>query len=438
MNLLFKRLTGKLQSTDRMEEYIAQMEQDIARYHAVEQSPELAEYKQLKEKVASKEFCQKKQNLIQTKYKSTKYYMTYHELHIMQKDKTLQLYQQVKDSSQLKEYKAFRASGDYIKLSDKALVKKSPDLKNMLRFEQSKAYKAYVQYSTSLVPDKYERLRAQVADEAFQRENAFWANPKRWLTTEEHIDEVRLQQLSQLPDIVFYLAQDAKKIEEMEKYVLTFGEEFQWTHLAESKWKPGFCYKNKHLLQQHSFANEQQANNGGRNTGTINGTFTILTKREQITAPAWDTKKGFINKDFSYTSDVVNTADSFRQQEGLFMVKLRCSGRIHHAAWLGAESKLPLLTLFHFNGKNIVMGNTTNEGFEGTRVTGINPSQFYIYSLRWNRSELIWYVNNVEVYRTKHNIPREALYLALSSFIAARQRPYEGKLEVDWIRVYKR
>ena len=437
MNLFFKKLTGKLQSTEKLEAYIAQMEADIARYRAVEKSPELAEYKQLKEVVSSREFRQKKQNLTETKYKSTKYYLTLQELKRLENDKNLQMYLLMKDSQQLKDYLKFRAGDEYVKLSDKKLVKQSPDLKNMLRFENSKAYKAYLQYKSSVIPDKYETLKKEVLSETFQKENAFWANPKRWLTTPESVKETRFEQLASSPDIVFFLKQDVKRIEEMESYHLTFGEEFQWYKLGESKWKPGFCYKNKRLLQEHSFANEKQANNGGKNAGTINGTFTILTRREQVTAPAWDTTKGFVNKEFEFTSDVLNTAESFTQQEGLIMAKMRCFGHIHHAFWLGAESKLPMVNIFHYNGKKIVVGNFGLNGFDGTTIGGINPSQYYIYSLRWTRTELVWYVNNVEVYRTQRSVPREQLYLALASFISEKQRPQEGKFEVDWIRVYK-
>ena len=437
MNLLFKKLTGKLQSTEKLEAYIAQMEADIARYRAVEKSAELAEYKQLKQTVESPQFVQKKQTLTQTKYKATKYYLTIQELKRLEKDKTLQMYLQLKDSLQLKEYLQFRAGDEYVKLSDKKLVKQSPDLKNMLKFENSREYKAYLQYKSSTVPDRYETLKKQVADPDFQKENAFWANPQRWLTTEEYVQENRFKQLAALPDIIFFLSQEDNKNQKAEAYTPTFREEFQWFKLSESKWKPGFSYKNKKLLSQHSFANEQQANNGGKNAGTINGIFTILTKREKVTAPAWDVKKGFINKEYEYTSDILQTADTFRQEQGLFMIKLRCSGKIHHAAWLGADSKLPLITLFHFNGKNIVVGNMTPDGFQGEQLRGINPSVYHIYSLRWTRTELIWYVNNTEVYRLNRNIPREELYLALSSFISDKQRAEEGKLEVDWIRVYK-
>lgn len=437
MNLFFSKLIGRLQSTDKLEAYIARMETEIARYRQIEQSAEMEEYKQLKQIVESSEFVQKKTNLTQTKYKTTRYYQMLQELSGMEKNKNFQMYLALKDSQQLKDYQQFRNSDEYVRLSDKRQVSQSPDLKNMFNFENSKQYKAYLQYSSGTMPDRYESLKKEISDDTFQKENAFWSNEKRWLTTEEYVQETRFKQLSKLPDIQYYLKQDVKKIEQMEKYTLTFSDDFQWLKLTESQWKTGFSYKNKKLLGQHSFTNEKQANNGGKNAGTINGIFTILTKRESATAPAWDQKKGFVNKEFEYTSDVVQTADSFRQQEGLFMIKLRSTGKIHHAAWLGADSKLPLLTLFHFNGQNIVVGNTSADGFAGETITGINASSYYIYSIRWTKNELIWYVNNMEVYHTQHNIPAEALYLALSSFISEKQKAEEGKLEVDWVRVYK-
>lgn len=416
---------------------MAAAEAEIARYRRVESSEELREYKQLQETVSATEFQQKKERLIRTKYKDTESYRTLQELKTLRKNKALMLYMQVKDSAELKDYLTFRNSEDYLKLSDKKLVKASPELQKMQRFERSKAYKSYEEYKASTLSKRYEELEKLTGEEAFQKENAFWMNPKRWLSTDEHAAEARMAQLASSPDIRFFLSKDAKDIETKEAWKLTFADEMQWGRLDESAWKSGFSYKSKKLLAQHSFANEQQANNNGKNTGAAGGCLALLTKRETVTAPAWDEKKGFINKEFQYTSDVVQTADAFRQQEGLFMIKLRCTGAIHHAAWLGADGKLPLVNLFHFNGKKIVLGNVGIKGFDGITLSGIPSSQYYIYSLRWTKNELIWYVNNFEVFRTSANIPAESLYLALSSFIAANQKPQEGRLEVDWVRVYK-
>ena len=436
MNLFFKRLTGKLHSTKKMEQYIAAMEAEIARYRAVEASPELKEYCELKKSVESKAFAQNKYNLTHTKYKTTKPHLLTLEFRKLLHNKQLMLYLQVKDSAQLKDYLEFRQSPEYVQLSDKKLVRKSPQLKNMLTFEKSKAYKAYWAYKDSKLPTRYLELRELIGTNEFQEEKAFWKNPNRWLTTEGHVQEVRFAQLSSSSDIKFFLATDVKKIEKMESYIRVFNDDFDWFKLADSKWSSGFAYKSKQMKANHSFVNEQQANNGGLNTGTIGGFLTILTKKESATAPAWDPQKGFVTKDFEYTSDIIQTANTFRQKEGLFMVKLRTEGNIHHACWLGGYNKLPLINIFHFNGRNIVVGNLTDKGFDGTSVTGICARKYYIYSLRWTKKELIWYVNNIEVYRTNRNLPQEDLYLALCSFISEKQRATEGKMEVDWARVY--
>ncbi len=438
MNLFFKKLTGKLRSTEKFEKLMDETAAAVKRYHVLENSAELKEYIMLKEEVTSSEFLAKKKQYIKTKYKQTEQYQKLQALKKLRKNADLQTFLEVKDSPLLKDYQLFRNSENYVKLSDKNLVAQSPDLKRMKDFETSKAYKVYSKMQYSNLPAELANLQKQIADETFQRENQFWANENRWQTTEEYKQEMRYKQLCELPDIQFFIAQDEKKIRAYEQWETIFEDAFEWKHLADSPWTAGFSYKNKALKQVHSFVTEQQANNGGKNTGTINGALTLVTKEEVVNAAAWDEKKGFVLKEFNYTSDVITTADHFRQEGGLFVAKVRCEGAINHVAWLGTDEKLPLVKLFHFNGKNIFVGNATNNGFVGEKISGINPANYYIYALDWNKNELVWYINNVEIYRTNNNVPREALYLAFSSFISAAQRPQEGKLLVDWVKVYKK
>jgi hypothetical protein len=437
MNLFLSRLTGRLHSTDKMERNMIAQEERIARYRQIEQSPEMKEFQELKKVIESKEFQQKKYNWIHTKYKSTSTYETIRQYKQLLHDKDLQLYMELKDSQRLKEYLEFRQSPNYVKLQSKKDVRNSLELKQMADFENSKEYKAYLRYRDSKTPERFEALVKEVATPEYKQQHAFWSNPKRWKTTDEYQQEVRFKRLAAMADIQFYLKEDKAKIEAMETWITTFKDEFDWLRLADSQWEAGFAYDNPKLLRQHSFANEQQANNGGKNVGTVDNKLCLFTKHEKITAPAWDTKKGFINKDFDYTSDVIQTADSFRQQGGLFMAKVRVEGDIHHAVWLGSGKKLPMISLFHYNGKRITIGNYKENGFDGTTIRGISPSKYYIYSLRWNERELIWYVNNLEVYRTSYNLPKEKLFLALSSFIDEQQRAMEGTLNVAWIRVFQ-
>ena len=189
-------------------------------------------------------------------------------------------------------------------------------------------------------------------------------------------------------------------------------------------------------MGNHSFANEKQANNAGKNIFVENGVLNIATKHEKVKAPAWHPTKGFIENEFSFTSDILQSAEEFRQRGGVFTAKIRCSGKINHAFWLGTDNKLPHINIFHYDGKNIKVGNVSNNVIDGVKVSGINPSKFYIYKLYWSEKELIWSINDYEIYRTTSNIPAVEMYLVFNSFISQKQKGTTGSLEVDWVRVY--
>ena len=208
MNLFFKKLFGKLHSTERMERHIMEEQERIARFRQVEKSPELKEYLELKEIVESKEFFQKKFNLNRTEYKSTPTYATIRRYKELLHDKQLQMCLELEGSKRLQDYLAFRDSEDYIKLQSRKEVRNSLLLRQMYDFERSKEYKSYLRYRDSKVPDEYKALVAEVATDEFKKALAFWSNPKRWKTTDEYQQEVRYKQLAERADIIFYLAQD--------------------------------------------------------------------------------------------------------------------------------------------------------------------------------------------------------------------------------------
>ena len=143
MNLFFKKLTGALLTTEKVEARIAPMPANIARYRQIDTSEELAEYKGRRAIGNAREVQAEKQHLTQTKYKETAPYKTLAELRRLEKNKALQLYFFVGESALLAEYLAFRESEDYVKLADKKEVSKSPDLKRLQKFEKSKAYRTW-------------------------------------------------------------------------------------------------------------------------------------------------------------------------------------------------------------------------------------------------------------------------------------------------------
>lgn len=436
MNLFWKKLFGGITPTAKLEKNEADLVTAMLRYAEVENSVELAEYKQLFHVVKSAVFKENKKIHQNRKYKDTEEYQNSRKFQKLQNTPAIQLYYQVLDSIDLKRFIEFKSTPEYENLGNKKLVKVSEILKKMKQFEKSKAYKTYVRFHNSYIISEFEKLKAKVATPEFKKANEFWANEKRWHSTPEYAQEQRFYELTKNPDIVFFENEKPERFQKYRTLKLSFQDEFKWNTLNTSHWNFGFHYKSTELIGDHSFANEKQANNSGKNVAVEEGILKIATKHEKVTARAWHTEKGFIEKEFHFTSDVLQTADKFRQKYGVFRAKIRCTGNHHHAFWLGSDAKLPLINIFHSTGNYITLGNTNKNLVDGIKITGINPGQFFIYTLVWSEKELIWMINNLEVYRTASNIPKEEMYLAFNSFITEKQHGSAGSLDIDWVRVY--
>lgn len=436
MNLFWKRLFGGITPTAKLEKYEADLLIAMVRYEEVEKSVELAEYKKLYHVVKSADFKDKKITLLNRKYKDTEEYRIQKKYNKLHNSADIQLYYSLLSSNELAEFQTFEKSPEYELLGDKKKVKKSEVLKKMKHFEDSKAYKTFLRFHDSYIIKEYEEVKIKVATPEFKKENEFWANHNRWITTPEYVLEQRFEKLSKNPDIIFYENEKPERFQKHRALSLSFQDEFKWNTLNNSHWAFGFHYKKIELIGNHSFANEKQANNAGQNVSVEDGILKIATKIETLNSRAWHPTKGFIEKEFHFTSDVLQTAKKFRQKRGAFRAKIRCTGNFHHAFWMGADGKLPQMNIFHYDGKNITLGNTNKNLVDGIIITGLNPSEFYIYTLIWSEKELIWMINDLEVYRTSSNIPTEAMYLAFNSFISEKQKGSTGSLEVDWVRAY--
>ena len=439
MNLFWKELFGTLKAAQKMETEAQQLQKDLQRYFEVAKSAQLAEYMELEKKVTTAEFKENKRTLVNRKYKDTEEYRDWTKLQKLENDKALQLYFQTLQSPLLQEYLEFQKSPDYSKLSIKKEILADPKLQELKKFEKSKEYKNYLRFHGSYVLDELKQLQERVATLEFQQANAFWSNPKRWETTEEYKLDARYNQLQHSPDIEFYRKQDYDRMVAISKYQLTFEETFrgEW----KDRWRNEFTFglqegKEKVLKTKYSLASQKQAFTFGRNVALAEGALRIITRKENVKSPVWSSKHGFIERDFEYTSDMIESR-GFKQNQGLFSAKIRCTGKLHHALFLKGNDPATLVTLFHFDGKKVVVGAASKHGNMMGEVKGLALGKYHIFSLSWTERDLVWYVNNIEVFRCPNNLPKEELGLSLMSFISEKQKGSEGTFDVEWIRAYK-
>lgn len=357
--------TVKMLSTKQFEQWLQEQAEIAVRYRKIEKSALLAEYNTLKEVVESAEFQAKKTRLTTTRYADT------------QEGGTMALYNSLKWNM--------------------AVI-----LYNLLKKEAWKEKPEVVQYL---------ELAAQIQTPAFQEANAFWKNPKRWLTTPESQQEKRYNELVKHADIVFFFQHTEQEIAELESYKMVWAAEFE-TQMS-SVWQTGFLYPSKEFKADHSHVGELQAYVQGRNTQVANRVLTISTKKEKTTAAAWHPTKGMIMHEFAYTSDVWHTAEAVAPKSGVLQAKVRLAGKAKH-----------ILCLTKANAKKALHLLPADKQVKDT-----------IYTLVWNEKEMINYVNNVEVARSQNPLAGEALHLLMRSYLPENVKG-TGKMDIDWVRIY--
>ena len=357
--------TVKMLNTKQFEQWLQEQAQIAVRYRKIEKSDLLEEYNTLKEVVESAEFQAKKTRLTTTRYADT------------QEGGTMALYNSLKWNT-------------------------SVILYNLLKKE---AYKEKAEVA------QYLALAEQIQTSAFQEANAFWKNPKRWLTTPESQQEKRYNELVKHADIVFFFQHTAQEIAELEAYKMVWAAEFE-TQMSGA-WQTGFLYPSKEFKADHSHVGELQAYVQGRNTQVANRMLTISTKKEKTTVAAWHPTKGMIMHEFAYTSDVWHTAEAVAPKSGVLQAKVRLAGKAKH-----------VLCLTKANAKKALHLLPADKQVKDA-----------IYTLVWNEKEVINYVNNVEVSRSQNPLAGEALHLLMRSYLPENVKA-TGKMDIDWVRVY--
>ena len=357
--------TVKMLSTKQFEQWLQEQAEIAVRYRKIEKSDLLEEYNTLKEVVESAEFQAKKTRLTTTRYADT------------QEGSTMALYNSLKWNT-------------------------SVILYNLLKKE---AYKEKAEVA------QYLALAEQIQTPAFQEANAFWKNPKRWLTTPESQQEKRYNELVKHADILFFFQHTAQEIAELEAYKMVWAAEFE-TQMSAA-WQTGFLYPSKEFKADHSHVGEGQAYVQGRNTQVANRMLTISTKKEKTTAAAWHPTKGMIMHEFAYTSDVWHTAEAVAPKSGVLQAKVRLAGKAKH-----------ILCLTKANAKKALHLLPADKQVKDA-----------IYTLVWNEKEAVNYVNNVEVSRSQNPLAGEALHLLMRSYLPENVKA-TGKMDIDWVRIY--
>ena len=434
MNLFAARLTRKMLSTEAFEKTVYDMQERVKRYRQIEKSPELAEYQELKKRIESSDFKERKQELVSRKYKDTAEGRKMLDYKRLTASKEIRRYREALADPLFRDFLQFRETPDFQKVHSAEERKADSLLKKYYDLYNSSLYKNYMKVLNSSELKQLTALEEEVNTEDFKVRHALWEDNKRWEHSDEYRIEQRFNQLAKSDDIKFYFTQREERIDWAELFRPAFDDDMS----SGKNWKPGFGYANPAMKDGHSRTSERQAYNDGKNTFFAEGRMDVETRAESKKAIAWDEKKGFVEEVFDFTSDAMNTKEAFAQESGLFMAKVRTQGVGHHFFGLTTgKQNTPMIALYHFNGKRHQVGYVDGQNTKMVDLTGVLRSMYHVYAFRWTKHELIWYVNDLELLRIPNRLPKEAMFFLAQSWLPKAEKGGEGKLKVQWARVFR-
>jgi len=237
---------------------------------------------------------------------------------------------------------------------------------------------------------------------------------------------------------------------EKTKWSLTFQDEFSSDSLNRNIWKTGFDWG-------QTYSGTDQALFIDSAFYLKNGILYIKANRDTVTGWVYDSNFHPVLKDYYFTSGMMHSAYSFSQLYGYF--EIRCKIPIGSGFWpafwlMSPNSWPPEIDIFEISGlepnKMHMANHFLNNNNEHQQICAnyYGPdfsNDFHIFAIEWNPKEIIWYLDNIQVYKTETCIPHERMYVIISlgvggdefSGYASNTTFLPSCLEVDYIRVYK-
>ena len=471
----FRLAFGLLPKTEKIESDRNQLIAEYKKLNEFKDSETLKKFNKLQEYVDSAEFKNTKSKITSLNYADSEYCSKEKQFQALEKDKRVKNYFAVSQSADLKRFESAAQSDALKRLkelaetvnsadfqqakSDKSnpekmaeckslqqeykSLTKNPEIKFWTKYQNKSAYKMYVETSNSTLISDYEELKAYVNSDEFKTQKEYLLDKNRFSRSEEAKREQEYISMKNSEEIKWYEATvNSNKFDELKAWNLTFEDDFTDSKVDESKWMNSFFMGKMVLNDRYVLANEKQYFTDNKNVDIKQSVLSIVTKKEKATGKVWDAKLGFMTKDFDYTSGMLSTANSFRQQYGRFEAKIKINSLspVYQAFWLKGEHKEPEIDIFKYNIKKGQMQlSAYNKGVAaGNKFGGSGLAKdFFIYSVDWDANTITWKINNYVVATAPNNI-QEPLFLMLSAGLTNNADNLPAAMQVDWVRCYEK
>ena len=150
---------------------------------------------------------------------------------------------------------------------------------------------------------------------------------------------------------------------------------------------------------------------------------------------------GFHDKEFEFSSGMIQTGGLFEMKSGRIEAKLKVTGSddLYHAFWLVGKKMLPHLNVVRVAGNRMFFENIwakESKGMDGASISFSRfRDRFFLISFDWSPNELRWSINGKPFLRMTERIPAEGMHLNFSSGVSFPPKPdSKGGFELAWVR----
>ena len=436
----------------------------LKRFKEMDGSNKITEFEKLEKFIESPGF-REKQKMKPFTFKDTDEYRKFDEYKSLKKDHEIKAFLKSKQKEEIKKSKTilryeeldafvksseflakknmkpitFKDSEEYKKLLEYKRIKGSLEIKEFYKFKSSKEYANYLNIDDSSRLKRYYELKEYVATPEFKQQKEYLLDKKRFEKTEMFKEIQEYDKLKKNKDIIWYFkVKDSDKFDILKHRDLTFSDDFDGEKLDTKKWLTNYYWGEKLLKDRYSVESDLQAYTEKENFEVRNSILKINTKPQRISGKVWSVAQGFSTKEFSYTSGLINSGNSFRQKYGVFSAKIKLGNPIaKNAFWMLAEKITPHLDICRTSSGKVWFDYfSSKENISKTSVGSRYSNDYFIYTLVWTSDKLVWKINDTEVFSQTSDVPQEPMYVLLAGGL---DKPINGmtSMEIDWVRVYK-
>jgi len=338
---------------------------------------------------------------------------------------------------------AFIKSQDYVAFKEYEELRKSPDIRFWRKFSLSDGYLSYLKAIGSKELKRLEELAALTCANDFNERVAYLKDRKRFLKSAEYKSILAFNELDKSKFMAEYRAlKKANQLDFFKRWEIAFEETFSESTLNSKHWQAENWLAMKMAGVSFSQQGEVQCFNGVKNIQLNNGTLAILAKKEKLKGKVWDPKVGFIPKDFEYSTSILNCAEYFRFKEGVLEAKVRFrkDASITSAFSLTGDRPFPQIDFFRSTKNGVGFGIVENSSAQSSnyfQLSGLNDEHFHIFRLELSRDELVWKINDTEVYRCSSSQTDPMFFNLLTTLHGAvNEHLLPHRFEVEWIRCF--